>query len=274
MRYLSVCSGIEAASVAWHPLGWKAVGFSEIEAFPCSVLEHRFPGVPNLGDMTKFEEWDIEPGSVDALAGGTPCQDLSQGGLGKGWHGSRSGLAWAFIGIAKRLRPKWIVWENVAGAIRGKNRRGFIRFASQIAELGYCFSWRVLDARYFGCAQRRPRVFGVGSFGNERSSEVLLESEGVLGVDTSPTPPTVSVCLTARGAGSLDDRETYVRDDRGIRHLTPLEHERLMGFPDNWTLVPYRGQLAKDRPRYRAIGNSMPVPVMRWIGQRIDLSVG
>lgn len=268
MRYLSVCSGIEAASVAWGPLGFQCVGVSEIETFPCSVLAHRFPEVRNYGDMTQFEEWDIN-GTVDILVGGTPCQDVSQGGKGMGWNGSRTGLAWSFIGIAERFRPKWIVWENVQGAIRGKHRKGFIEFARKFDELGYCFSWRVLDARYFGCAQRRPRVFAVSSLANELSREILLESEGKIGIDTQATPPTVSVCLTARGAGSLDDRETYIVEQRGIRRMTPLEFERCMGFPDDWTLVPHRGKPAADGPRYKAIGNSFAVPVIEWIGERI-----
>ena len=268
MRFLSVCSGIEAASVAWEPLGFKAIGFSEIETFPCSVLAHRFPDVRNFGDMTRFEEWDINE-TIDILAGGTPCQDVSQGGLGKGWNADRSGLAWSFISIAEKFHPKWIVWENVKGALRGKHREGFMRFARRFDDLGYCFSWRVFDARYFGVPQRRPRVFAVASLGTDCSRKVLLESEGIVGIDSSPSPPQVAVCLTARGAGSLDDRETYVRDASGVRHLTPIEHERLMGFPDDWTLVPHRGKPAADGPRYKAIGNSMAVPVMRWIGKRI-----
>ena len=93
MRYLSVCSGIEAASVAWHPLGWEPVAFSEIEPFPCSVLAGRFPDVPNLGDMTQFEEWDIERGSIDVLVGGTPCQSFSVAGLRGGLEDGRGNLA-------------------------------------------------------------------------------------------------------------------------------------------------------------------------------------
>jgi len=269
MRYLSVCSGIEAASVAWEPLGFVPAAFSEIEPFPCSVLRHRFPGVPNLGDMTKFREWNIEPGSIGIQVGGTPCQDLSQGGKGGGWEAGRSGLAWSFVEIARTLKPRWIIWENVQGSLRGKHRAGFIAFARKFDELGYCFSWRVFNARYFGLPQRRPRVFAVASLGTDCSRQILLESEGVIGIDTQAVPPTVSVCLTARGYGSLDDRETYVADGRRIRRLTPRELERCMGFPDDWTLVPYRGKPAADGPRSRSLGNSMPVPVMSWIGSRI-----
>ncbi len=269
MKYISVCSGIEAASVAWHSLGFTPVGFSEIEKFPCSVLAHHYPDVPNFGDMTKFEEWDIEPGSVDILVGGTPCQDLSAGGLQSGWWGSRSGLSWVFAKIVSRFRPKWVVWENVPNAIRGSHKRGFREFVNCFEELGYCVSWRILDARYFGVPQRRPRVFIVASLGSECSRQVLLEREGDCGFAPSEHSPPVAVCLTARGAGSLDDRETYVIDDRGIRHLTPLEHERLMGFPDDYTLVTHRGKPAADGPRYKAIGNSMAVLCMFWIGNRI-----
>lgn len=270
LRYLSVCSGIEAASVAWEPLKFRPIGFSEIETFPCAVLKHRFPNVPNFGDMARFEEWDINE-TVDILVGGTPCQDLSQGGKGKGWFAERSGLAWTYLSIIKRYQPRWCVWENVTGAIRGKHVEGFCEFAKAIEACGYVVSWRVLDARYFGLPQRRQRVFLVGSLGTGASRKVLLESEGIIGIDSSPSPPPVAVCLTARGTGSLDDRETYIRDDRGVRRLTPIENERLMGFPDNWTLVPYRNGMAKDTPRCRALGNSFAVPVVRWIGQRIAM---
>lgn len=270
MRFLSLFSGIEAASVAWEPLGFKAVGFSGVDPFCCSLLAQRFPGVKNFGDVTKFEEWDLGEETVDVAVGGSPCQDLSQGGKMQGWQASRSGLAWSFLGIAKRFRPRWVVWENVQGAVRGKNKPGFIEFAKGFDELGYCFSWRILDSRYFGVPQRRPRVFAVASLGTDCSRKVLLESEGIVGVDSSPSLAEVSVCLTARGAGSLDDRETYVRDERGIRRMMPIEHERLMGFPDNWTLVTYRNKPAADRPRYRSIGNSFAVPVVRWIGKRIQ----
>ena len=115
MRYLSVCSGIEAASVAWSPLGWKAIAFSEIEAFPCAVLAHHYPGVPNRGDLTRYAEWpDATP---DVLVGGTPCQSFSVAGKRGGLGDARGRLMLSFLGVAGRYRPAWVVWENVPGVL-------------------------------------------------------------------------------------------------------------------------------------------------------------
>ena len=151
MKYLSVCSGIEAATVAWHPLGWEAVGYSEIEKFPSSVLEHHYPNVPNFGDMTKFKEWNLN-GSIDLLVGGTPCQSFSVAGLRKGLEDPRGNLALTYVGILDKFRPKWFVWENVPGVLSSGGGRDFGSFLGAVAELGYGFAYRVLDAQYFGVA--------------------------------------------------------------------------------------------------------------------------
>lgn len=116
MNYLSVCSGIEAATVAWHSLGWNPVAFSEIEKFPSQVLEHHYPAVPNMGDMTKYKEWNIN-GSIGLLVGGTPCQSFSVAGLRKGLEDPRGNLALTYCGILDRFRPKWLIWENVPGVL-------------------------------------------------------------------------------------------------------------------------------------------------------------
>ena len=110
MRYLSVCSGIEAATVAWHDFGWTPAAFSEIDKFPSQVLAHHYPQVPNMGDMTSYKEWDI--GAIDVLVGGTPCQSFSVAGLRKGMADPRGNLALVYLGIADHFRPRWIVWEN------------------------------------------------------------------------------------------------------------------------------------------------------------------
>jgi DNA (cytosine-5)-methyltransferase 1 len=169
MRYLSVCSGIEAASVAWHHLGWEPVGFSEIEPFPAAVLKHRFPHVPNYGDMTKFEEWPIEPGTVDLLVGGTPCQSYSVAGLRQGLADPRGSLMLTYLAIAARLKPRWVVWENVPGVLSSNGGRDFGTFLGALGELGYGWAYRVLDAQYVrvgrwprAVPQRRRRVFVVG----------------------------------------------------------------------------------------------------------------
>ena len=116
MNYLSVCSGIEAATVAWHHMGWKPIAFSEIEKFPCEVLKHHYPDVPNLGDMTKYKEWVLNE-SIDILVGGTPCQSFSVAGLRKGLDDPRGNLALIYVGILDKFRPKWFVWENVPGVL-------------------------------------------------------------------------------------------------------------------------------------------------------------
>ena len=180
MRFLSVCSGMEAASVAWEPLGWKAVGFSEIEPFPCAILKHRFPNTPNYGSLTEYQSWPIEPGSIDLLVGGTPCQSFSIAGLRKGLADPRGNLALVFLGLADKLRPRWIVWENVPGVLSSDGGRDFGSFLGALEQLGYGWAYRVLDAQYFGVPQRRRRVFVVASLGGwESAASVLLKPESL-----------------------------------------------------------------------------------------------
>jgi DNA (cytosine-5)-methyltransferase 1 len=204
MNYLSVCSGIEAATCAWHELGWKPVGFSEIEPFPSAVLKHHYPSVPNLGDMTKYKEWNLD--SVNLLVGGTPCQSFSVAGLRKGLEDPRGNLALTYVGILDKFRPKWCIWENVPGVLSSNGGRDFGSFLGALVECGYGFAYRVLDAQNFGVPQRRRRVFVVGCLGDWQSAaRVLFESESLCG-DTkksrSPkqeTPrafiPSVAHCL-------------------------------------------------------------------------------
>jgi len=180
MKFLSVCSGIEAASVAWNPIGWEAVGFSEIEPFPCGLLKHHYPSVPNFGDMTKFKEWP--DATIDVLCGGTPCQSFSVAGLRKGLDDPRGNLMLTFLAIAKRYRPSWVVWENVPGVLSSNGGRDFGSFLGGLAECGYGFAYRVLDAQYFGVAQRRKRVFVVGYLGDwHRAAAVLFEQHSLQG---------------------------------------------------------------------------------------------
>jgi len=419
MRYLSVCSGIEAATVAWHPLGWEPAGFAEIESFPSAVLAHHYPNVPNFGDMTNYKEWNL--GAIDLLVGGTPCQSFSVAGLRKGLADPRGNLALVYCGILDHFRPKWCVWENVPGVLSSNGGRDFGSFLGALAELGYGFAYRVLDAQYFGVAQRRRRVFVVGYFGGWRpAAEVLFEPEslrrdtapsrearqGVAGVvapsltasnDPSRSPQSsevtqqVAAVVAARmvafgeyvddGTASAMKARDYkdatdlvaqpmafdgynqtlsttsqtIRSDKtdgdhigmvlqgvaqpisfgaqmsvpqvdfdlnqtlqaknpmavaqpvhcvdmggnkglngggilreflqplgtnephaisagmAVRRLTPVECERLQGFPDNYTNIPWRKQPeSPDGPRYKALGNSMAVPVMAWIGKRIQ----
>jgi len=405
MKYGSVCSGIEAATQAWHHMGWKPSFFSEIDAFPCSVLQHHYPKVPLHGDFTTIQDGDYEP--INLLVGGTPCQSFSVAGLRKGLDDPRGNLMLGFGALAKRLRPEWLVWENVPGVLSANGGRDFGTFLRMLAELGYGFAYRVLDAQFFGVAQRRKRVFVVGYLGDWRpAAAVLFERDSLSG---SPAPSReagksftydVAPSLTASGRGveragetrgqdpvvachdqakdvaetlqttcsdytraddfdmvvhgtqdpctgsqafalgrnngaenavfvSLRGREggataelggpiagtlrassgggdkphvmcfaqntrdevrempyagalsanpgmkqtSYARIGMAVRRLTPIECERLQGFPDNFTKIPYRGKTVDkcpDGPRYKALGNSMAVPCMKWIGERIQ----
>ncbi|MDH2092625.1 DNA cytosine methyltransferase [Rhizobium pusense] len=435
MRYLSLFSGIEAATIAWKPLGWTPYAFAEIEKFPSAVLAHHYGsnmpgeplscnGVPNFGDVTKFKEWPDGP--VDLICGGSPCQSFSVAGLRKGMDDPRGNLALVYLAIVNKYRPRWVVYENVPGLLSSNGGRDFGSFVGGLAELGYGFAYRVLDAQYvrvdgFGRAvpQRRRRVFVVGYLGDwRRAAAVLLEPQGMRG-DSAPrrepgkrVAPTIASrptgggglgtdfdldgglitstgnvahCLNAGGMGRQDyetetmvahtllgkensshgaDLETYVAhtlkgegfdasedgtgrgtpivpiafnpkmggdptmgagviddgtsytldaagnstavafDMRGreggaqfegphetaniraasggssksyvaqewaVRRLTPTECERLQGFPDNFTNVPWgKKDTSPDGPRYKALGNSFAVNVVRWIGQRIQ----
>ena len=325
MKYLSVCSGIEATSVAWEPLGWRPVGFSEIEAFPMSVLNYRFPNVINYGDLNEQASWPIEPGSVDVVAGGTPCQSFSTAGRRGGLKDPRGRVMLSYLELVERIRPRYLVWENVPGVLSSNAGRDFATFVGSLANMGYWTCWRVLDAQRFGVPQRRRRVFVVASLGDNRAAKVLFDGESRFGNPASSrasredhrrTPADCSATVSSkwskgsggpagdecqnlipfrksRRAQSTTDYETWVpatvsntlnaadvldRDTHGVvgtseltvRRMLPVECERLQGLPDDWTLVPHRGKPAADGPRYRAIGNSMAVPVMRWIGARIS----
>ena len=213
MRFGSVCSGIEAASVAWAPLGWEAAWFSEIEPFPCAVLAHRFPNVPNLGDMTTLPE-RILSGEIEApdiLCGGTPCQAFSVAGARRSLEDARGNLSLVFCEVANAIDtvrasvgkpPCLIFWENVPGVLRTKDNAFGCFLAGLAGEsapievkggkwggAGVVFgglrkiAWRVLDAQHFGVPQRRRRVYVVAGFGAGGGSpeEILFERGGVCG---------------------------------------------------------------------------------------------
>ncbi|ELI8917823.1 phage N-6-adenine-methyltransferase [Enterobacter kobei] len=413
MKYGSVCSGIEAASKAWEPLGWKPAWFSEIEPFPSAVLANHWPEVTNLGDMTKIAD-AVRAGDVEApdvLVGGTPCQAFSIAGLREGLSDERGQLTLSYVELANAIDDKRrergedeaiIVWENVPGVLSSKYNAfgcflaGLAGESSELQPAGGkwthagCVSgperviaWRVLDAQFFGVAQRRRRVFVVASARKGFDPAAVLFELDSVRRDSAPRRETQKAvaALTARGVGTcgaddnqaqaghliafgggntaghidvatactahgirLDfDTETFavhgtqdpdtncelahtlgrnngqenaivtepftlairgrsegstveVRNDgtanalltpnggragmgvgaigwgMQVRRLTPIECERLQGFPDNHTLIGWRGKNADecpDGPRYKAIGNSMAVPVMRWIGERI-----
>lgn len=210
MNFLSVCSGIEAASIAWMPLGWKAVAFSEIEPFPCSVLAHHYPTTPNWGDMTKFKDWP--DAAVDLLCGGTPCQAFSVAGLRKGLADPRGNLMLTFGAIAAKYRPRWLVWENVPGVLSSHGGRDFGSFLGILGQLGYGFAYRVLDAQYAGVPQRRRRVFVVGCLGDwRRAAAVLFERHSLSGHPAPRRQTREDVAGTL--AGGARKRGGYSHDD-------------------------------------------------------------
>lgn len=407
IRYISLFSGIEAASVAWIPLGWKAIAYSEISPYPSAVLAYHFPQTPNLGDIKKirWEEYN-DCLSADVVVGGSPCQSFSIAGDRSGLSGA-SGLMWEYIRAVQIIRPRWIIWENVPGALSSSRGEDFRCLLQALDEFGYSLAWRILDAQYFGVAQRRRRVFVVGSLRKDSAAEILFEPESMrwdyptssqkreavayqsrnsskradkgsncmtpwdtqsrriykpdgpwptldarehsgidgkaVALDFNPsdsrlryTDTDISQTLTARmgtggnqvplvqdtkiiafspnagsNAGTIaisndisptlktdhnpavcavaDEQQNatiirnlaptltahggnYMSSETGpIRRLTPTECERLQGFPDGWTDIPYRKhEHAPDSLRYKAIGNSMAVPVMAWIGKKID----
>ena len=181
MKYVSLFSGIEAATVAWEPLGWEPLAFSEIDAFPCAVLAERFPGVPNLGDITKID-WKMvrrKYGQIDLVVGGSPCQSFSIAGGRTGLEGA-SGLMWEYVRCVREVKPRWILWENVPGALSSSHGEDFRCLLEALDACGYGLAWRVLDSQFFGLAQRRERLFVVGCLGDvERPCEVLFEPESL-----------------------------------------------------------------------------------------------
>lgn len=179
-RYVSIFSGVEAATLAWEPLGWEPVAFSEIEPFPCAVLAERWPDVPNLGDITKIDWKEEIDGAIDLVVGGSPCQSFSVAGKREGLKGA-SGLMFEYIRCVQELRPRWFLWENVPGALTSEDGGAFGQLLREMDELGYSLAWRVLDAQFFGVAQRRRRLFLVGHLGAESPAEVLFEPDCLSG---------------------------------------------------------------------------------------------
>lgn len=181
MRYLSLFSGIEAASCAWSPLDWELKGVCEIEKFPCNVLKHHYPDVPNIGDITKLTREKLEAlGPIDLIVGGSPCQGFSVAGKQGGLNDVRSRLAVDYIRVINTVKPRWIVWENVPGVFSTGKGMDFKLFTAALTHFGYGICWRILDAQWFGAAQRRRRVFLVGYFGDWRPAyKVLFESQSL-----------------------------------------------------------------------------------------------
>lgn len=322
MMYGTVCSGVDAVSLAWEPLGMRPAFFSEIEKFPSAVLGHHWPHVPNLGNMMTINglEWR---GKLDILWGSTPCQAFSLAGRRKGVSDPRGALTLKFVDLADEIDPPFVCWENVKGALSDKNN-AFGCFLAGLAgedeplvpagrkwtHAGYVLgperniAWRLLDAQYGGVPQRRERVFLVACPRDGADPREILFESGSGGQTFAPSRRTrvedaaaleeslgerafaaafrgrkygeecevsnqISNCLRASTGGGDKAFALIDGDEPTLRQLTPLECERLMGFPDNHTLVPFGRGMAADGPRYKAIGNSLAVPDVRWLGSRL-----
>ena len=177
-RYISLFSGVEAATVAWHPLGWEPVAFAEFDKFPSAVLKHHYPDVPNVGDVTKHD-WKQYEGKVELVVGGSPCQSFSVAGKRLGMDDPRGNLALEYLRVIRDVKPRWFLYENVPGLLHSNGGRDFATVLSGLVKCGYRVAWRVLDAQYFGLAQRRKRVFLVGHLRDGRAAEVLFEPQSL-----------------------------------------------------------------------------------------------
>lgn len=180
MRYGSLFAGIEAASQAWHSLGWKPLFFADIDKFPSAVLEHHYPEVPNVGNVEEVD-WSEYKGKIDVIVGGSPCQSFSVAGKRLGMDDPRGNLALEYLRSVKEIQPSWFVFENVPGLLSSAGGQDFGEFLGEVAQLGYGFAWRVLDAQHFGVPQRRRRLFVVGHIGGDwrSAAAVLFESESL-----------------------------------------------------------------------------------------------
>lgn len=265
IKYISLFSGIEAASVAWEPLGWKPVAFSEIEPFPCSVLAKRFPQVPNLGDITKID-WKKELDAlgeekIDVVIGGSPCQSFSVAGNREGLQGE-SRLMFEYIRAIQEIRPETLLWENVPGALSSDDGRAFQQLLQSLDELGYGLAWRVLDAQFFGVAQRRRRVFLVGCLGDPgRAAEVLFEPDSL----RWDHPTSREKRKELAGAAEIGAGSGGGEGDGGTNCLTPWDTQTARVYKDDdasWTLqcnggvsgLNRQSVLTKD-PTYAIQGN-------------------
>ena len=205
MRYISVFSGIEAASAAWEPLGWEPVAFAEIDEFPSAVLRARYPNVPNLGDITKVD-WRPYRGAADIVVGGSPCQAFSIAGKRQGLMDARGQLMLEYVRAVAEIEPEWFLWENVPGVLSQDKGRAFGTLLREMDELGYGMAWRILDAQFFGVAQRRRRVFLVGCArgGAERLRRFYLSPRACRGIlrraskRGKPLPPMLDAALRAQ----------------------------------------------------------------------------
>lgn len=342
MWFGSLFTGIGGFDLGFERAGMQCAWQVEIDNAATKILERHWPGVQRYRDVRGCGRHNLAP--VDLVCGGFPCTDVSVAGRRAGLAGKQSGLWFEFHRILEELRPGWVIIENVPGLLSSAGGRDFATILQGLAECGYLAAWRVLDAQYFGLAQRRHRVFLVASLGDGRATQVLFECEGMPGDTQACREAGQEVAaMSDRGTDGrggyndmnrcgvfvpygLDSRnnrldgesQTFVvgslqaHSERhghamstqqaaeagqllaynwqsggdvrlslglpnlsanqvpavGVRRLTPIECERLMGFPDGFT------DRQSDSARYRQLGNSVAIPVVEWIGRRIMKVMG
>lgn len=296
VRIASFFAGIGGFDLGFERAGMSTVWQCEIKPFCLDVLAKHWPDVPKRSDIREVMHEDIPESEV--WVGGFPCQDISLARMGPrdGLKGTQSGLFFEFARLLEAGRPNVVILENVAGLLSSNEGRDFGLVIRTLADLGYGVAWRVLDSRYFGVPQSRTRIFIVGYLGNpEAAASILFESEcGDRNFEKSRqneaksiSPFAISVgdskrgfvkklahCLYAESARhtGTDWSRNYVSYKEGeVRRLTPLEAERLQGFPDGWTNLPdsIRDTEKLDSARYHSCGNAVTVNVTEWIGQRV-----
>jgi DNA (cytosine-5)-methyltransferase 1 len=290
LKVASFFSGIGGFDLGLERVGMEVVFQSEINTFAKKVLRKHWPNVFLNEDINKLDIKDIP--QSDLWCGGFPCQDLSLANQGKrkGLNGNRSGLFYKFSDLVSERLPRWIILENVPGLLNSAQGTDFQILLNKLDELGYCISWRILDAKYFGTPQRRRRVYIVASFRNELSSKVLFEpntteitsrsglgkrdntssglSKGLGNSDFySIQHATIGRKAQAgpQAKGFRSDGETYTLDSRGSADAVCAKND---AFGIRKTSGISSGL---DGSRYRAIGNAVAVPVIEWIGRRIVL---
>ena len=264
MTFIDWFAGIGGFRLGLERAGMQCVGSCEIDKSPRRIYAKRFREAPTFRDINEVQPGDI-PGA-DLWCGGFPCQGLSVAGKRGGLDDPRSGLWWQWLSLVEKCRPRWLLIENVPGFLSCSKGADFGLALASMDFLGYGISWRVLDAQYFGVPQRRRRVYIVGHLGNECPPEILFEPEG--GEGGFQEKKATAVTLTARGCYSLDDRQTCVytpADADGMREAAGISRRMDVHVPG----TALGGCVCADGPRYRATGNAVAVPVVKWIGKRI-----
>jgi DNA (cytosine-5)-methyltransferase 1 len=291
MKVLSLFSGTGGFDLGLEQAGFEIVATCELDKKAQKILKRNFPNALMYDDVRHLK---FSKGDFDVICGGFPCQDVSRSGKRAGLAGERSGLWFEFKRIIDDVEPKWVIIENVPGLLTSAGGRDFATIIQWLAERGYGVGWRVLDSSRFGLAQRRKRVFIVASFGNRRACELLFKQYSSEGFNTEGTEKKESNTKRNNGKNTTDTESvtyavnnqspmlTFIKEyshtlstrtvesiiwetkyNIGMRRLTPVEYERLQGFPDNWTFGN------SMTTRYKQLGNAVSVPVIKWLGEQI-----